>query len=89
MKWIKLDEALPENDTLCWVNLAGEDPLLCLYANDSFGLGDDDFKILAWKEARVILNRPKEDRYCSPESTSQEPDHTYADSSRSSGHPAL
>ena len=47
MKWNSLDE-LPENGSLVWVKLPGERPLVRLYQNDSFGLGQRDYEVTEW-----------------------------------------
>ena len=47
MKLNSLDE-LPENGSLVWVKLPGEKPIVRLYQNDSFGLGDRDFEVTGW-----------------------------------------
>lgn len=51
MNWNSLDE-LPENGSLVWVKLPGEDPLVRLYENDSFGLGQRDYEVTAWTNYR-------------------------------------
>ena len=47
MNWNYLDE-LPENGSLVWVKLPDENPIVRLYQNDSFGLGDRDYEVTAW-----------------------------------------
>lgn len=47
MNWNNLDE-LPENGSLVWVKLPNENPIVRLFQNDSFGLGERDFEVTAW-----------------------------------------
>jgi hypothetical protein len=47
MKWNSLDE-LPDNGSLVWVKLPNQDPIVRLFHNDSFGLGERDFQIIGW-----------------------------------------
>jgi hypothetical protein len=50
MKWIKVDSDLPDDQTLVWVKLPHEEPIVRLYQNDSFGLGERDYEVTYWSE---------------------------------------
>lgn len=44
----KIKDELPDNNMICWVYIPGRGLLLTEYQNDSFGLGDEDFKVTMW-----------------------------------------
>ena len=75
MNWKNLDE-LPENGSLVWVKLPGEKPIVRLFHNDSFGLGDRDYDVNGWAYYRgqAFLSYK-------PESTPRAWDRTFGDSS--------
>ena len=78
MKFNSLDE-LPENGSLVWVKLPGERPIVRLYQNDSFGLGDRDFEVNGWSYYQSQrLENPKP-HYYNPLSTSRAGDHINQD----------
>lgn len=80
MKWNTLDE-LPENGSLVRVKLPGKRPFLCLYQNDSFGLGDKDFEITDWLPYQLRTFRYLRNHHYKPKSTQQAWDHSNLHSS--------
>ena len=56
MNWIKIVEELPENGSIVYAKMEGNPILLRKFKNDSFGLGDDDLKIVSWRYAIPILS---------------------------------
>jgi hypothetical protein len=80
MYWNSLDE-LPENGSLVWVKLPGERPLVRLFQNDSFGLGERDFEVTAWTNYRGQLLENQESPDYTLKSTLRVWDHNIRDSS--------
>ena len=80
MKFNCLDE-LPENGSLVWVKLPGEKPIVRLYQNDSFGLGDRDFEVVGWSNYLGQLSGYPESHDYKPQSIRQAWDHTFQHSS--------
>ena len=75
MNWNYLDE-LPENGSLVWVKLPGERPIVRLFQNDSFGLGDRDFEVTAWANYQGQVAYDLEHRDYRPRSTQRAWDHS-------------
>ena len=80
MKWNSLDE-LPENGSLVWVKLPGERPIIRLFQNDSFGLGERDFEVIGWANYRGQLGGNQDVPNYSSKSIPRAWDHTFQDSS--------
>ena len=51
MKWNSILDELPMNGSIVYVKMINKPEMLCNYKNDSFGLGDYDFKIVKWRYA--------------------------------------
>ena len=68
MKWNTLDE-LPENGSLVWVRLPRQRPIVRLYQNDSFGLGEQDFEVTGWINYLGQSDRYLKHHDCKPLST--------------------
>lgn len=57
MRWIKIIHDLPVENSLVYVKLENKsDEILCNYKDDSFGLGDYDFRVIKWKYALPIYD---------------------------------
>lgn len=87
MKWKSILDELPMNGSLVYVKTSKKsDELLCNYKNDSFGLGDFDFKIIKW---RYAICEPRmfdlKLHYYNPLSILQADDHIDEHSLESSG----
>lgn len=54
MSWISVDDALPENNTLCWAYIPYKGIILRLFSGDGFGLGDLDYEVSYWMK----FNKP-------------------------------
>jgi hypothetical protein len=54
MKWNNIDEGFPDNGAILWVKIPGLQDILCKFRDDSFGLGDLDFKVIKWRYAIPI-----------------------------------
>ena len=80
MKFNSLDE-LPENGSLVWVKLPGEKPLVRLFQNDSFGLGERDFEVIGWANYRGRPLWHRESLDYNERSTQRASDHSNRDSS--------
>ena len=79
MKWINIDRDLPEDGAIVYVKITGKPEILCNYKNDSFGLGDYDFKIVKWRYAILLPSKPdQESLYYKPRSTQYIEGHTFA-----------
>ncbi len=71
MNWNDINDELPSDNTIVYAML-GNVEALCRYKNDSFGLGDADFKVKKWRYA--VPSLPAKDlrsRYYSSRSTSR------------------
>lgn len=77
MKWIKINEDLPNDGDMVCVKIPNKKPFICIYKNDSFGLGDTDFQVSCW-----CLLKPLDltDHLYSLQSISRVLGHTNADS---------
>lgn len=82
MNGIKITEELPENGSIVYAKMEGSPELLCKFKNDSFGLGDDDFKIISWRYAIPVLVTNLKPLYCSPRSILHTEDRKVVYSSR-------
>jgi len=80
MNWNYLDE-LPENGSLVWVKIPGKRPIVRLFQNDSFGLGDRDFEVTAWANYQGQLLCDLEHLDYRPRSIRQAWDHSNQHSS--------
>lgn len=50
MEWIKITDELPINGSIVYAKTASQSQgFLCKFKNDSFGLGDHDFKVIEWR----------------------------------------
>ena len=81
MNWISLEDAFPEENGLYWVIIESKGVILRLYDNDSFGLGDDDFNVLAWQQFRSPCKPDVKGFFQNQLCTSPELDHRDVDSS--------
>lgn len=81
MKWTPIDDDLPKEKSLCWAYIENKGVILRLYDNDSFGLGDDDYSVLAWQEFRSPRKPDVKDFFQSQLCTSPELDRIDVDSS--------
>jgi len=75
MNWKTLDE-LPENGSLVWVKLRNETPIVRLYQNDSFGLGDRDYEVIGWANYQGQLVYDQERHDYTPRSIRRVSDHS-------------
>jgi len=80
MKWNTIDE-LPENGSLVWVKLPGEKPIVRLFQNDSFGLGERDFEVVKWSHFRGQSLSDQECPDYKRQSIRRALDHTFRNSS--------
>lgn len=78
MKWISVKEEFPRNGDMVCVKIPKKDPFICIYKDDSFGLGDLDFKVTQWR----LMGPHDLERHCySLQSISRVLGHTDVDSS--------
>lgn len=82
MNWIDILEELPDNGTIVYVMIVNKIEIMCLYNNDSFGLGDHDYNVTKWRLAFPYSKADPKHPYYSPRSTSHTADHRGAYSSR-------
>lgn len=78
MNWIKIEEDLPINGSIVRVELSKKKTNLCIYKNDSFGLGDNDFKVLKWMYLIPPTQSDLKHQNRNPQSTLPVVDHTDA-----------
>lgn len=82
MDWTKIHEEFPEEGSYVCAKMENKkDALLCRYKNDSFGLGDDDFKIKSWRYLLPPMPQNPKRQNRNPQSTSRDEDRINADSS--------
>lgn len=76
MKWIKIKDDLPIEGSFVLARIENKKhSLLCRYKNDSFGLGDDDFKVDSWKYIIAPMQHDPTIHTHNLQSTSQAEDH--------------
>ena len=61
MKWTEIEEDFPEEGEVVCVVGPTKDSLVCVYENDSFGLGDYDFQVTRWRH--ILLDDLKRLNY--------------------------
>lgn len=60
MKWINIIDQFPEDGAIVYAKMNGKPEILCNYKNDSFGLGDYDFRVVKWRYAiQPTVSDPK------------------------------
>lgn len=82
MSWTLVEEDIPNENGYYWTFIVGKKPKLCRFENDSFGLGDDDFNIVAWEPCEPPSLQDLKDRLGSRLCISQASVNTDVDSSR-------
>lgn len=80
MNWTKITDDFPVEGSVVCAKLQGKKHfILCQYKNDSFGLGDDDLRVIRWGYIVPPMQRDLERPIRNLESTSQAEDHISAD----------
>jgi len=81
MNWTLVEEDLPSKNGHYLVYLVKKGPILSYFENDSFGLGDDDYNVLAWQQFKPLCKPDVNCFFQNQLCTSPTPDHTDVDSS--------
>jgi len=72
MEWIEIEEDLPFENAMVYAELPRKKIVWCIYQNDSFGLGDNDFDVIRWQYAMLPDLKHQN---CNLRSTLQAEDH--------------
>lgn len=75
MNWTNITSEFPEEGSIVFVKVARrKNYLLCQFKNDSFGLGDLDFRVSKWRYVVPPRSQSLRSPYYSPRSTLQAED---------------